>query len=56
MSYEWGLCDVTMNMEQPVVGVFNWVIRGIILHLNAQNLNDSEIYWKIVKTYGENAG
>ncbi len=42
-----------MNMERPVVGVSNCLIRGIILYLSAQNLNGSEIYRKIVETFGE---
>ncbi len=43
-----------MNMEQSVIGVSNCVIRGVILYLTAQNLNGSNIYPKIVETFGEN--
>ncbi len=40
--------------EQPVVGVPNCVICGIMLYLTPQNLNCDEIFWKIVETFGEN--
>ncbi len=46
--------DVSMNMEQAVVGVSNCVIHSVILYLTTQNLNSSEIYQKIVKTFNEN--
>ncbi len=41
-------------MEQPVVCVSNCVICDVICCLTAQNLNGSEIYQKIVATFGEN--
>ncbi len=46
--------DVSTNVDQPVISASNRVIRGIILYLIAQNLNSSEIYQKIVGTFGEN--
>ncbi len=54
LKYECSLCDVSMNMEWLVVGASNWVIHNVILYLKTQNLSDSEIYWRIVKTFGEN--
>ncbi len=48
------LHDVSMNTDQPVVGVSNCFIRSDTLYLTIQNLNSSEIYWKIVETYVEN--
>ncbi len=33
-----------MNVEPPVVGVFNCIICGVILYLTIQNLNGSKIY------------
>ncbi len=45
------LCDISMNMERSMVGVSNWVICDIIDYLTAQNLNGSEIYQKINKTF-----
>ncbi len=46
-------CDLSMNMEQPVIGVSNCIICDIILYLTAQNLNVSKISPKVVKTFGE---
>ncbi len=46
--------DVTMNMEEAVVGVSHCVIRGVILYLTTQNLNGSEICRKIVEIFVEN--
>ncbi len=40
-------------MEQPVVGVFNCIIRSVILYLTAPNQNGSEIYRKIVEIFSE---
>ncbi len=48
------LCDVSMNMKQPMEGVSNCIIRGVILYLTYQNLNGSEICRKIIETFGEN--
>ncbi len=42
-----------MNIEQPVVGVSNCIIRSIIRHLTSQNLNGREIYRDIMETSGE---
>ncbi len=43
-----------VNMNQPVVGVFNCIIYSVILYLINQNLNSSGVYQKIFKTFGEN--
>ncbi len=37
-----------------MVDVSNCVIHYVILYLTTQNLNGSGIYWKTVKTFGEN--
>ncbi len=50
---ECGLRDISVNMELPVVGVSNCIIRDIILYLIARNLKSRKIYQKIVETFGE---
>ncbi len=48
------LCDIVTNIEQPVVGVSNCIISGVILYLTTQNLDSGEMYQKIVETFGKN--
>ncbi len=43
-----------MNMDRLVVGESHCIICDIIYYLIAQKLQNSEIYWKLVKTFGEN--